>query len=394
MKRKKRYIVLSTLLIGILCTTTAYTNKYQNVVKKLALIEKIIEEEYIGEINAYKLQEGIYKGFINGLGDTYGTYYTNAEYEALGEDISGTYKGIGIRMYLDQEENKIIIKEVFDNTPAQKAGLIPDDQIIKFAGKSVSGSDYNYVVDCVANSKDKALNLTVYRPSEQKMYPFQITKENIVYPSVYFNMVDEDIAKIQITRFEETTYDQFKEALMQSEAENAKGIILDLRNNPGGLLRIARDIANALLPEGVIVSTRDKAGKVVEYESDPIYIDTPMVVLINGNSASASEVVAGALKDYQRAKLIGETSFGKGIVQTIIPLSDGSAIKLTTSQYFTPNGTCIQDIGIEPDVPVALPIEKMLRYNSLEAEEDDQLQKAIEVLKESSPVVEDEESKG
>lgn len=383
-KRKNigRYIILCLVFISLICTTTAYTHKYQDVVKKLAMIERIIETQYIGEIDAYKMQESIYKGFVSGIDDTYGMYYTSAEYEALGEDISGTYKGIGIKMYLELEDNSIIIKEVFDHSPAQEVGILPNDRIIKFAGKNVSGEDYAYVVEVVTNSKEKAIDLSVYRPSEQKTYAFHIVKDHIIYPSVYFKMLDDEMAQILITRFEELTYEQFKEALNQSIDKGAKGIILDLRNNPGGLLRIARDIANELLPEGVIVSTKDKHGKVVTYEGDATYTDIPLVVLINGNSASASEVVAGALKDYKRAPLVGETSFGKGVVQTIIPLTDGSAIKLTTSQYFTPNGTCIQDIGIEPDVKVSLPIEKVLRYNSLEVTEDDQLQAAMRLLKE------------
>lgn len=385
MKKRKtiaRYIILCTFMIGIGCITTAYTHKYQTVIKKLAMIEKIIETHYIGEIDAYKLQEGIYKGFISGVDDTYGMYYTSAEFEALGEDMSGTYKGIGIKMYLEPQDNDIIVKEVFDNSPAQKVGILPDDQIIKFAGKNVSGNDYQYVVEMITSSKEKDIDLTVYRPSEQKTYPFHIIKEPIIYPSVYFMMLEDDIAKVQITKFEELTYDQFREALHQSKEQGAKGLILDLRNNPGGLLRVAKDIANELLPEGVIVSTKDKNGHIVEYESSALYDDIPLVVLINENSASASEVLAGALKDYQRATLVGETSFGKGIVQTIIPLSDGSAIKLTTSQYFTPNGTCIQDIGIQPDVKVTMSIEKKLQYRTLEPTEDDQLQAAMNVLKE------------
>ena len=195
-------------------------------------------------------------------------------------------------------------------------------------------------------------------------------------------MLDEEVSYIQITNFEELTYKQFKEALEKSEEQAAKGIVLDLRNNPGGLLRIAKDIVDELVPEGIIVSTTDKNGKSIEYYADKEYTNIPIVVLINGHSASASEVVAGALKDYNRAQLVGETSFGKGVVQTIIPFTDGSAIKLTTSQYFTPSGVCIQGIGIEPDVKVSLSIEKLLRIRDLETTEDDQLQMAIKVLKE------------
>ncbi len=336
----------------------------------------------MGDVDRYKLQEGIYKGFISGVGDAYSTYYTQEEYDAFKEETSGIYNGIGIKMYLETEDNSIVIKEVFEGSPAESAGLLPYDKIIKVAGKSVSGNDYTTVTELVAGKKDTDIALTIYRPSDNKTYEFSLTRSNITYPTVYFRMLDEDLAYIQVTKFEELTHNQFKNALEKSKEQNAKGIVLDLRNNPGGLLRIAKDIVDELVPEGIIVSTKDKNGKSIEYYADREYHDIPMVVLINGSSASASEVVAGALKDYNRAKLVGETSYGKGVVQTIIPLSDGSAIKLTTSQYFTPSGVCIQGIGIEPDVHIGLPIEKLLKGAKLEDTEDDQLQTAMKVLRE------------
>ena len=383
MKRKLvfRGAAISLILISILLFTTAFTDKYQGIVRKLSMLETVLNEYYVGDIDSYKLQEGIYKGFISGVGDAYSTYYTQKEYDEVKEETSGMYTGIGIRMYLETEDNSIVIKEVFEGSPAEEAGILPNDKIIKVAGKSVSGNDYSLVNQLVAGSKEENVSVSVYRASDDKVHDFELTKKSIIYPTVYYRMLDKELAYIQITKFEELTHDQFKEALTESEKNHAKGIVLDLRNNPGGLLRIAKDIADELVPEGVIVTTKDKNGKSVEYNADKQYTDIPMVVLINGSSASASEVVAGALKDYQRAKLVGETSFGKGIVQTIIPLSDGSAIKLTTSQYFTPSGVCIQGVGIEPDVQVSLPTEKLLRASHLKDAEDDQLQKAMEVLK-------------
>ena len=383
MKRRSifRGAAISLILGAIVLCTTAFTDKYQNVIRKLSMLEGVINEYYVGDVDTYKLQEGIYKGFISGVGDMYTTYYTQKEYDDFKEEASGIYNGIGIRMYLEPEDNSIMIKEVFEGSPAETSGLLPNDKIIKIAGKEVSGNDYNTVSNLIVGKKGTEVEITVFRPSEHKAYDFTVTRSNITYPTVNFRMLDNEVAYIQITKFEELTHSQFKEALEKSEAQKAKGIVLDLRNNPGGLLRIAKDIVDELIPEGIIVSTKDKSGKSIEYYADSDYTDIPMVVLINGNSASASEVVAGALKDYDRAKMIGETSYGKGVVQTIIPLSDGSALKLTTSQYYTPNGICIQGIGIEPDVKVSLPIEKLIRSGNLEDTEDDQLQTALEVLR-------------
>ncbi len=384
MKKKSifRCAAISLMLIVVFLVSTAFVDRYQPIIRKLAMLESVLNEYYVGDVDRYKLQEGIYKGFISGVGDAYSTYYTQEEYDAFKEETSGIYNGIGIKMYLETEDNSIVIKEVFEGSPAESAGLLPYDKIIKVAGKSVSGNDYTTVTELVAGKKDTDIALTIYRPSDNKTYEFSLTRSNITYPTVYFRMLDEDLAYIQVTKFEELTHNQFKNALEKSKEQNAKGIVLDLRNNPGGLLRIAKDIVDELVPEGIIVSTKDKNGKSIEYYADREYHDIPMVVLINGSSASASEVVAGALKDYNRAKLVGETSYGKGVVQTIIPLSDGSAIKLTTSQYFTPSGVCIQGIGIEPDVHIGLPIEKLLKGAKLEDTEDDQLQTAMKVLRE------------
>ena len=383
MKRRSifRGAAISLILGAIVLCTTAFTDKYQNVIRKLSMLEGVINEYYVGDVDTYKLQEGIYKGFISGVGDTYTTYYTQKEYDDFKEEASGIYNGIGIRMYLESEDNTIMIKEVFEGSPAEAAGLLSNDKIIKVAGNEVSGNDYNTVSNLIVGKKGTEVEITVFRPSDHKTYDFTVTRSNITYPTVNFRMLDKEVAYIQITKFEELTHSQFKEALEKSKAHEAKGIVLDLRNNPGGLLRIAKDIVDELIPEGIIVSTKDKSGKSIEYYADSDYTDIPMVVLINGNSASASEVVAGALKDYGRAKMIGETSYGKGVVQTIIPLSDGSALKLTTSQYYTPKGICIQGIGIEPDVKVSLPIEKLIRSVNLEDTEDDQLQTALQVLR-------------
>lgn len=384
MKKKTifRGAAVSFLLVTMVLVTTAFVDKYHYVDKKLQAIEAVLKDYYVGDIDEQKLEEGIYKGFVAGVGDAYTNYYTSDEYASFKEKSSGMYAGIGIQMTLQTYDNSIEVTEVFEGSPAEKVGIKPKDRIIKAAGKRVTGDEFEILPTLVKGTPGTTVDITVYRPSEEKNYDFTIERASVASPTVYFRMLDNEVGYIQIKQFEAVTYDQFKVALDKLKKEKAKGLVLDLRDNPGGLLNIVEQIADELVPEGIIVSTKDKQGKGSEYYADSKYTDIPMVVLINGNSASASEVLAGALKDYSRAELIGTTTFGKGVVQTIIPLSDGSAIKLTTSQYFTPSGVCIQGIGIAPDYEVKLSTEKILKGRELTDTEDDQLQTAIKVVKE------------
>ncbi len=384
MKKKTifRGAAVSFLLVTMVLVTTAFVDKYHYVDKKLQAIEAVLKDYYVGDIDEQKLEEGIYKGFVAGVGDAYTNYYTSDEYASFKEKSNGMYAGIGIQMTLQTYDNSIEVTEVFEGSPAEKAGIKPKDRIIKAAGKRVTGDEFEILPTLVKGTPGTTVDITVYRPSEEKNYDFTIERASVASPTVYFRMLDNEVGYIQIKQFEAVTYDQFKVALDKLKKEKAKGLVLDLRDNPGGLLNIVEQIADELVPEGIIVSTKDKQGKGSEYYADNKYTDIPMVVLINGNSASASEVLAGALKDYSRAELIGTTTFGKGVVQTIIPLSDGSAIKLTTSEYFTPSGVCIQGIGIAPDYEVKLSTEKILKGRELTDTEDDQLQTAIKVVKE------------
>lgn len=364
------------LLIG-----TAFVEKYDYVDKKLLAIDKAINKYYVGEIDKEKMQEGIYKGFVSGVGDPYTTYYTPTEFKKFMEKSSGTYAGIGVQMTVDQSDNSITIIEVFPGSPAEKAGVLPKDKIIGAQGQDFNGDDFDEVPKVIKGEEGTNVTVDIYRPSEDATYSLDITRENVIYPSIEHSMLDENIGYIQIRAFEEPTYTQFKEALTNIENKGAKGLIIDLRNNSGGLLHITEQIVDELIPEGIIVSTKDNQGKVDVTYSDDKYTDIPIVVLVNEQSASASEVLSGALKDHDRAKLVGTTTFGKGIVQSIMPLTDGSALKVTTSQYFTPSGICIQGTGIEPHYAVELPPELMIKPK-LTYDEDIQLQKAIEVLME------------
>ncbi len=375
-----RGAAISFLLLIMVLVTTAFVDKYHYVDKKLQAIETVLKNYYVGDIDEQKLEEGIYRGFVAGIGDTYTNYYTAEEYASFKEKSSGVYAGIGIQMTLQTYDNSIEVTEVFEGSPAEKAGIKPKDRIIKAAGKRITGDDFNILPTLVKGTPGTTVDITIYRPEEDKYYDLTIERASVASPTVYFRMLNEEIGYIQITQFEAITYDQFKIALDRLNKEAAKGLVLDLRNNPGGLLNSVEQIADELVPQGIVVSTKDKQGKGSEYLADDKYTNIPMVVLINGNSASASEVLAGALKDYNRAELIGTTTFGKGVVQTIVPLTDGSAVKLTTSQYFTPSGVCIQGIGIAPDYEVKLSTQKILKGRELTDTEDDQLQAAIKVI--------------
>lgn len=369
------------LSITLLVFGTAFTSRFEYIDKKIDVIGKAIEKYYVGDIDKDKMEQGIYKGFVSAVGDPYTTYYTPEEFESFMEKSSGVYAGIGVQMTVDNTDNKITVIEVFPGSPAEKAGMLPKDKIIGAEGETFTGDDFDLAPKIIKGKPGTKVNVTIFRPSENKTYELEMKRENVVYPSVEYKMLEDEIGYIQIRSFEELTHDQFKEALTDIEKQGGKGIIIDLRNNPGGLLHITEDIVDELIPKGLIVSTKDSEGKVEESYADDKYTDIPIVVLVNEQSASASEVLSGALKDHDRAKLVGTTTFGKGIVQTILPLTDGSALKVTTSQYFTPSGVCIQGTGIEPDYKVELEPKLMIKPK-LEYNEDTQLQKAVEVLQE------------
>lgn len=377
----RRKAISLLFLIVVFVTTTAFVDKYYYVDKKLLAIESVINNYYVGDVNTEKLREGIYKGFVSGVGDVYTNYYTADEYASFMEKSSGVYAGIGIQMTLDSADNTIMIVDVFEGSPAEEVGMLPNDKIIKVAGQTVTGDDFSSLPNMVKGKIGSKVKITIYRPSEGKSYDLDVERRNITTASVESKMLKDNIGYIKIVQFEEITYDQFKKALDELTGEQMQGLIIDVRDNPGGLLKVTEKIADELVPAGIVVSTENKVGKNEVYYADDEYIDIPIAVLVNGNSASASEVLAGAIKDTGRGKLIGETTYGKGVVQSVIPLTDGSALKVTTAKYFTPSGVCIQGIGIEPDYVVTLPVE-LLTKSKLTEEEDIQLQKAVEVLKE------------
>lgn len=322
-------------------------------VAKLEAIEEVIGEYYYQEedINTEAMIEGMYAGIVDSLGDPYSVYYTAEEWKQMMQDTEGIYYGIGAYISLDKTTGFGKINGVIENTPAQDAGLRENDIIYEIDGESAQGLDLTEIVSRIKGEEGTTVHLTIYREGESDYVEMDVVRKQIESPTVNYEMLENHIGYIQITEFDDVTVNQFDEAMQEIQKADAAGLILDLRSNPGGSLSAVVDISRQLLPEGLIVYTENRAGERVEYSCDGDHeIRIPLVVLVNGNSASASEILAGAIKDYEKGVLVGTTTFGKGIVQRILPLTDGTAIKLTVSAYYTPKGNNIHNIGIEPDI--------------------------------------------
>lgn len=349
------------------------------VLQKMGAIEKMVDYYYYQEnIDEEAMEAGIYRGMIDSLGDPYSTYYSEEELSEIMDQTEGIYYGIGAYISLDLTTGLGKISGVISGTPAEAAELREGDLIYMIDGESAAGLELSEVVSRIKGEEGTTVHLTLVREGERDYVEMDIERRKVESPTVNYEVYDDKTGYIQITEFDEVTVDQFTEALAVCKGSDVKGLILDLRSNPGGNLNAVVDIARQLLPKGMIVYTEDRNGKRMEYTCDgENELKLPLVVLINGNSASASEILAGAIKDYGIGTLVGTTSYGKGIVQRIIGLQDGSAVKLTVSSYFTPNGNNIHGIGIEPDVVCEFDSEKYYDENI-----DNQLEEGRRVLKE------------
>ncbi len=326
-------------------------------IRKLEALEEVIEEYYYKEedINTETMVEGLYSGLVDSLGDPYSVYYNEEEWQELMQSTEGIYYGIGAYMSLDPATGLARIAGVIPGTPAEESGLRENDVIYMVDEEQIQGLELSEIVSKVKGEEGTKVHLTVYREGETDYLEIDVTRKKIESPTVSYEMYDNGVGYIQIREFDEVTTDQFAEALAVVKGSDAKGLILDLRGNPGGSLPVVVDIARSILPKGLIVYTEDKYGEREEYSCDGRNeLKIPLVVLVNGNSASASEILAGAIKDYGIGTLIGTTTFGKGIVQRVLPLTDGTALKLTVSSYFTPKGNNIHGTGIEPDIECEL----------------------------------------
>lgn len=347
---------------------------------KMDVIEDFLDRYYVDDLDKDMLDEGMFTGLVAGVGDRY-TYYMTADYlEKYLQNTGGHFEGIGVTVY-QSEDGGVVVYSLMEGYPAQKAGVLAGDIIKTIDGVDVTGLTLNDVAEKMRGPVGSAVKIDVLRPSTGATQTFNLKREDVIMKSVESRMLDKEKGYIRISGFKENTYDQFMEALKELQGQGMKGLVLDLRNNPGGLVRSVYLIGDELLPKGVMVYTEDKEGKREELICDDKYLNIPMVVLVNGNSASASEIFAGAAKDMGAATLVGTQTFGKGLVQRLFTLPDGSGLNITIQKYFTPNGTSIHGTGITPDKVVELP-QGYEDAKEIPVADDTQLKEGISVLDE------------
>lgn len=365
-----------TIILG----NTQYENgmssqQMTGLLNKANRIINTIEEQYILEdLSVDDLIEGMYEGLMDVLDDQYAEYYTAEEYAEIKINTEGSYGGVGISV-AGQD-----IVAVYEGSPAAAAGIQPGDRLMAVEGESISGMSTEELRERISGQIGEVRNLTLYRPSDDSTYDVAVTLAEVEIPTVFWHEIEDGIMYLQITSFDTVTEEQFDEAWEQMTASGMKGLILDLRNNLGGSLNAVLAVAEHLVPEGLIAYTENKQGERQEFYAEGEGIQVPMTVLVNEYSASASELLCGALKERDVATVVGTTTFGKGIVQTTWSMSDGTAYKMTTAKYYTPNGNNIHGTGIEPDIQIDL-TEEQKQMSEIPEEEDMQLQTALEVIR-------------
>ncbi len=349
----------------------------EEVQSKLAFLETYIRGYYLDEIDNEQMQDYLYYGLVAGLGDPYAAYYNEEETQSMLDSSSGNYCGIGAVFSQNLVTGVITVTKVYEGCPSYEAGILPEDILYQVEGEDVTGQDLTNVVTKIKGEEGTEVTITMLRGEET--IDFTMKRQMIEVPTIEHELLAEQVGYIMISEFDGVTDEQFIKALEDLQSQGMKSLVIDLRNNGGGSVESVCHIADKLLPEGPIVYTEYKGEEREARNSDSECIEIPMAVLINGASASASEILSGALQDYEAAVIVGTQSYGKGIVQSIIDLQDGTALKLTTAKYYTPNGNDIHGVGITPDVEIDLP-EELKTEVMLSFEEDVQLQKAIEVL--------------
>ena len=348
-------------------------------VQKIEYLEKLIDQEYLGEVDNDEMAEGVYAGLVYGLGDVYSRYYTADEYAQETASTDGAYAGIGVSIQKNKNGG-VQIAECYEGGPGADAGLQAGDVITAINDTDVTDMELSDVVSLIRENKDKTIVLTVFRENEEKSREISVDVTDVELPSVFGEMLDKKTGYIQITQFTGVTPQQYKDIFAELKDKGMERLVIDLRDNPGGLLTSVCDILREILPEGLIVYTEDKDGNREEETCDgKNKLNMPLAVLVNENSASASEIFAGAVQDHGVGTIVGTTTYGKGVVQELRQLSDGSAVKLTVSNYYTPNGNSINKVGIKPDVEVKL-ASVLLNKDEITHEEDNQLQEALNVI--------------
>ncbi|WP_105301184.1 S41 family peptidase [Anaerococcus marasmi] len=363
------------------------TNKSEDQahIEDMHMLESLLDKNFLFDYEKEDLYEGSLKGMFANLGDPYTQYYSKDEFSKLMETLDGRYKGIGVLVQASKE-GFIKVVQVFDGSPAAEAGLKEGDYIIKVEGKEYSADQMEEAVAIMKGEEDTSVKITVRRVEEDgknfKDIDMEVARRDVKVDTIDESLMearDKKIGYIHIKSFDDVTGEDFEDSYKKLKDAGMEGLVLDLRNNPGGSLDVCLDIADKFLDKGVIVTTEDKNGEVITEESDEGKDDIPMTVLVNENSASASEILSGALKDRDRAKIIGKKTFGKGIVQKLFPLDDGSGAKITISEYHTPSGAKINKVGVEPDIEVENS-EETLEISKDNLSKDDQFKKALQVL--------------
>lgn len=375
------------LLAGCIFLTWNFINQNQAVsqahIRKLQTLERTIDQQYLGEIDKSQMADGMYLGLVAGLADPYSRYYTPEQYQETKEELEGAYQGIGALLQLT-DDGQITVVQCYEGYPADEAGIMPGDILVKVNGKDLQDIDLENVTSMIKNSKGGRAVLTIHREGEEALLDFEVSIKQVEPRTVFHKILSKHTGYIRINTFNQQTLPQYEKAMKELQAQGIKNLIVDLRENPGGLLNTVCDILNDILPQGLIVYTEDKYGNREEIKSTGEQtLSLPLAVLVNENSASASEIFAGAVQDHKMGTIIGTVTFGKGIVQSTCAFSDGSALKLTTSHYYTPNGNDIHEVGIQPDITAELSQkakEKLTAGQELTLSEDTQLAKALEIL--------------
>ena len=405
MKEKKSYQIYRTIMIITLTAfitfliTTIFGYHYisdgngklmllgtdvadEDIETLLQTYREVIDEYYLGEINEDDLKEGAVKGYIEGLGDPYTEYISKEEMQEYMQDTLGNYVGIGIYMATNTQNGHIIVLATMKGSPAETAGLKPGDEIIKVNDEDCTTQNSTEVSNKIKGEEGTTVKLEILR--ENQTLTFEVKRENIKVNPVEGKVLNNNIGYIKFTSFDKTTAEDFKTKYQELAKQNIKSLIIDLRNNGGGLVEQAVDIADYFLEKDQVIlyEVDKKQNEILEVsENDPI-INMPVVILTNENTASASEILAGALKDYGKATIVGTTTYGKGLIQEILTFKDGSGLKITTKEYQTPNHNKINKVGIQPDEVVELP-DTVEDESDIPEDQDTQLQKAIEILKNS-----------
>ena len=371
------YLISTVFGIKLLLVPTAQYENYKSL-EKITELKTYIHESYVDKVDDKALTEGAIKGMFDSLKDPYSVYFTAKEYKSFNEDMNGKFGGIGV-IVTKGDDGLVTVVAPIEDTPGSRAGLRTNDKIVKIGGIDITAISLDEAVGKMKGDPGTKVHISVLREKEKELIELDLTRELIKIKTVKEKMLDGNIGYVKMSMFDVDTHKDFQVALEKLKSQNMKGMILDLRQNPGGYMEQAINIADLLMDKGLVVYTMDRKGKREDFNSKDGKLNVPFVVLVDKGSASASEILAGAIKDRNIAKLIGVKTFGKGVVQTVESLKDGSGFKITSQKYFTPKGISINKIGIEPDIEVkALEPKKGEDSDKLK---DVQMDKALEYLK-------------